>query len=111
MIGTPEPGPPREPTYEELRRQAQARWEAVARERAARFEELRSQLAQMDETKAPDPQEPWSAPGVVHPCGGAYFQILRWVTVNGRRHRWFGVCLECNAATVWDWNLSRWLEP
>ena len=100
-----------EATYEELLAQRQREWQEKQQIAAKNLRELHERIAEMPDVKhAPDPDQPFEAKGVqCEQCTCKWFEVKRWVTVNGQRHRAELACLDCGHVSTWDWQLSEWL--
>ena len=98
-------------SYEELRAERQQEWEGKQALRAKLLGDLHAMLAQMPDVRnAPSPDLPWSHPDISCPTdGGKEFRVVRWVTVNGIRHRAELRCLSDDTVATWDWATMRWM--
>lgn len=108
-MATPEPPP----TYEQLRAQRAAEWEAAQALARRQFTDLVDTIMRMpDVADAPPPESEWSHAQLACPvCASKYFRIRPrgWVTVNGIRHRVAVVCLGCEHHDTWDWATASWM--
>ena len=96
--------------YAELYAQRQQEWALAQAKAQANLEEQQKALLAMPDVKhAPEVDQKWGSPRVVHPCGNTTYLVRRWVLVNGQRHRAELFCLQCERADTWDWGEGRWL--
>jgi hypothetical protein len=100
-------------TYEELKREREREWEAAQAKAATALAEQQAEMKKMpDVAHPPDPRQPWGDEGVAcRACGGEGFKVLRFVTVNGHRHRAEVKCLGCGWIDTFDFGDRRWLRP
>ena len=96
-------------TYEDLRALRAAEWARAQATVVAEQEAARAHLLAMPDIRdAPDATMTWSHPSIACPCGRGTFHVLRWVTVNGVRHRAELRCLGCTSIGTWDWATRDW---
>lgn len=103
---------PKEPTYQELVAMRQAEWaetQAIARGQLA---SLHAQIVAMPDVATPPAKDiPWSHHDISCMwCGVKNFYVVRWVTVNGRRHRTELRCIGCERSATWDWTEMVWIR-
>lgn len=98
-------------SFEDLVRERQQEWETAQRKAAAMLADLQAQIAKMpDVRQAPTGERPWGERGIAClGCGSEGFTVLRYVTVNGHRHRAELRCLGCQTTETWDFTERRWL--
>ena len=111
-MSSPNGSAPKTKTYTELRDEASAHWRDVALARQGYFTRMQQAINESPDVKMrPDPEQPWSCEGIDCPeCGWSTFNVTRWVTVNGVRHRFEAVCRQCNAVHTYDWNMGIWVD-
>jgi hypothetical protein len=100
------------PSYQELAALRQEEWLAAQRKAEANIKALHASIAQMPDVKhAPAPTDVWGHPGIACAgCGSEGFNVTRWVTVNGVRHRAELKCLGCGKGGTWDWASKAWID-
>lgn len=99
------------PTYEELKAQRAAEWDAAQKTAATLLAQLHEQILKMpDVAGAPAQGSTWSNADIFcDNCASKYFTVVRWVTVNGVRYRTELDCQNCGRKDTWDWATQQWM--
>ena len=99
-------------SYEELKTNLDNKWKSTQTKRAELISEMNQQIDQMpDVLNAPRAGEAWQVDDVkCNKCEGILFKVIRYVTINGLKHRAELECMECEVNAVYDFNEGKWLN-
>jgi hypothetical protein len=100
-----------EPTYDDLKREAEAHWREVQYTRAKRQSQIEQIIADASDVRdAPPIGTLYTHPLLTCVCGGLAFTVRRYGCVNGVRDKAEFSCQRCGMTRTWDWVTASWLS-
>ena len=100
-----------EPTYDDLKREAEAHWREVQYTRAKRQSAIEQEIANAPDVRdAPPVGTLYSHPLLACECGGLAFIVRRYGCVNGVKDKAELTCQRCSTTRTFDWVSASWLN-
>lgn len=96
-------------TFDELERDAAAKWRHAAQLRSEQAAARAAEIANSPDVRlAPPLGTLWSHPAIVCPCGSLTFIVQRYGCLNGKRDKCELRCTRCETTRTWIWESMTW---